>query len=252
MQPITREIIDRRAPAIRWSAVLAGTAAAIGLWGVFQLIGLGTGLASLDPDDARSLRHAAVGMTGLSVLAPLVATFVGGWLAARLCAHSDRKVAAGHAFVVWGLTTAAGLVATLWMASAAAIGAAHTRHDVAYDRTYVVDDVAVTDETAGPDRPIDAPVVKTTPSANQITRAHEAVDPVPATTGRIDDPALRLAPEDRVAMARAKEAGKGFLTLGVAILLSIGTAILGALVGLRTFERRPHTTAPYRAVDETL
>src|SRR3954471_20409705 len=110
MQPITREIIDRRQPAIRWSAVLAGTAAAIGLWGVFQLIGLGAGLTALDPDNAKSLKHAAVGMGAFSALAPLVACFGGGWLAARLCNHYDHKVAAGHGIVVWGLTTVAGLI----------------------------------------------------------------------------------------------------------------------------------------------
>jgi hypothetical protein len=55
-------------------------------------------------------------------------------------------------------------------------------------------------------------------------------------------------------MQAAENTGKGLLTLAVAMLLSIGTAILGALLAFKTLfgDREPvvevrhhHTTAPY-------
>src|SRR5881394_3926423 len=137
MQPYTREILDRRQPTIRWGAVLAGTAVAIGLWGVLQLLGLGAGLTALDPDDVRSTHRAVLGMGAWSVLAPMIATFAGGFVAARLAASWDKKVAGAHGLVVWGFATAAGLVVTLWMASAAAVGAAHTSQPMARDYSHV-------------------------------------------------------------------------------------------------------------------
>ena len=129
MQPIiSREtIIDRRQPAIRWSAILAGTAVALGTWGVFQLLGVGAGLTAIDPDDVRSVKHATLGMGALSVLAPLIATFVGGLFAVRLASTYDRKVAVEHGILTWGLTAALGLVATMFIAKTAAVGAAHTQ-----------------------------------------------------------------------------------------------------------------------------
>lgn len=216
MQPITRETItDRRASAINWSAILAGTAAALGIWGVFQLIGIGAGLNDLDPDDSRSLRSAAVGMTSFSALAPLVAAFVGGWFVSRICASYDRKVVAGHAFIVWGLTTALGVAATAWLATATA-STAHIDHH----RDAVVDPYR---DAAGPlDHPVASP-----------------------DTARTTAPVV-LSPSERLAVAHAKTTGKGLLTLGIAILLSIGTALLGAIVGQRMPElRQRHDTAPY-------
>ena len=114
MQPITREIIDRRQPAIRWGAVLAGTAVAVGLWGVFQLLGIATGLTALDPDDARSAKSAAIGIGAFSVLAPLVATFAGGFLAARLANTWDKRVAGTHGAVVWGFVPSGQFSNSCW------------------------------------------------------------------------------------------------------------------------------------------
>jgi hypothetical protein len=292
MQPITREIIDRRQPAIRWSAVLAGTAIAVGLWGVFQLLGIGAGLTALDPDDARSAHHAALGMGAWSVLSPLIATFVGGFVAARLSGTFDRKVGVGHGLVVWGLTTAAGILVTLWMASAAAVGVAHARNadnnnndvraatdmnvgssdarlyrdaedalapinarlrtqgkaEVSPNALIAAARAANTDDGFDSDKFIEKLDDKSsldkagaTEVANQLgPRASSLIHQVPLATANEHD-----------RMAAAEATGKGLLTLSLAMLLSIGTAIAGALVAMRSlFDRdrhgnHPHTTAPY-------
>jgi hypothetical protein len=276
MEPIiSREtIVDRRQPTIRWSAILAGTAVALGTWGVFQLLGLGAGLAAIDPDDVRSVKHATLGMGAFSVLAPLVAAFVGGLFASRLASTYDRKVAVEHGILTWGLTAALGLVATMFIAKTAAVGAAHATSpqrlgtaDAALYRD--ADDALVpinkrleadgkepiqasaliaaaraanTDEGFDSDRFIDKLDDRTaldragaTEVANQLgPRASSFVQRAPLATN---------AEHDR--LAAAKSAGQGLLALGLAILLSLGTAIIGALLAVRGRENRPHVTAPY-------
>ena len=46
-------------------------------------------------------------------------------------------------------------------------------------------------------------------------------------------------------LAAANSAGHGLLALGLAMLLSVGTAIIGALLAVRGKEQHPHVTAPY-------
>ena len=110
---------------MRWSAVFSGTLVALSLWGVLQLIGIGAGLAALDLDNVRSARGAAIGAGAWSVIAPLIALFVGGWVAGKLASTYDRKVAGGHGLVVWGLTVALGLVASVFMVRGLAMRAEH-------------------------------------------------------------------------------------------------------------------------------
>jgi len=282
MQPITREIIDRRQPAIRWSAVLAGTAVAVGLWGAFQLLGLGAGLASLDPDDVRSAKGAVIGMGVWSVLAPLIATFVGGFVAARIAGTYDKRNAAGHGFVVWGLTTAAGIVVTLWMASAAAVGVARSSHpDMMRHRNVGADDARLYRDAEQAIAPINVRLKlagKAEISPNALIAAARAantddgfdadkfIDKLDDRTGLdkagATDVANQLGPRasalvmrtplatthERDALQAAETTGHGLLALSIAMLLSIGTAILGAMLALRNIrgrDVRPHTTAPY-------
>lgn len=277
MQPIiSREaIVDRRQPTVRWSAVLAGTAVALGTWGVFQLLGLGAGLTAIDPDDVRSVKHATLGMGALSVLAPLVAAFVGGLFAARLASTYDRRVAVEHGILTWGLTTVLGLVATMALAKTAAVGAAHAGSDmrpvatadaalyreaddalapinkrlqaegkdpIAPNALIAAARAANTDEGFDADRFIDKLDDRTaldragaTEVANQLgPRASSFVHRAPlATTAEHDQ------------LAAAESAGHGLLALGLAILMSVGTAILGALLAVRGKDERPHVTAPY-------
>ena len=109
MQPITREIIDRRQPAIRWSAVFAGAAVACGIWILLQVFGIGAGLAAIGTDHAGRVRSAGIGTTVWSLLAPLLAMYIGGWIAGNLAGTRDGRLGALHGAVVWAITSALGL-----------------------------------------------------------------------------------------------------------------------------------------------
>jgi hypothetical protein len=111
MQTFSREtIVDRRQPAVRWSAVFSGAAVAAGTWLVLQLLFTGGALAGLDPDDLEAARLFGIGTTAGTLLAALVALFLGGLVAGRLAGHFDRKVAGMHGLLVWAITAVAGIV----------------------------------------------------------------------------------------------------------------------------------------------
>jgi hypothetical protein len=108
MKPVTREtFIERRQTNVRWSALVAGALVAIALWVALQMLGVGVGLA------------AGVSAT----IAPLVALFVGGFVAARAGSLVDRGVAAIHGGVLWALTVVLGVVLMTWTVDAV-VGAA--------------------------------------------------------------------------------------------------------------------------------
>jgi hypothetical protein len=125
MQPsITREtIIDRRQPIFRWGAVFAGAAVAIGLWVLLQTFGMGIGLAAIDTDNTGSLRSVGIGTTVWSLIAPIIAMFCGGLIAARFATTFERGVGAIHGLVVWALGSVLGVVTLIWIVTVLAMGA---------------------------------------------------------------------------------------------------------------------------------
>jgi hypothetical protein len=280
MQPtITREIIDRRQPTLRWSAIFAGTAIAVGVWGVLQLLGIGVGLVAIDPDDATSVVPAAIGATAFSTLAPIVAMFAGGWFAALLANTWDRHVAITHGLITWGLASVIGISMTVLIASAVGHGAAQVdRYDGVADSRFaeLEDAVAPINRTRA-----DAPLVTSEQLVAAARAAHdddgydrekfiEELDDVSSldkaeATRVIDQLGPRAAtivrmaatptPAEHATMFAMEKAGKGLLALAVAMLLSVVTVIAGALVALRGDDRRRHvnTTAPYpvaKPIDE--
>jgi hypothetical protein len=125
MMPISREtIVDRRQSQMRWSAVFAGTALAVGLWILLQMLGMGIGLAAVDTDDAGSLRGVGIGTGIWSVIAPLIAVFVGALLVGRLSGTLDRKVGAMHGSVMWSLAFIIGVWAMMSLVSSVVGGVA--------------------------------------------------------------------------------------------------------------------------------
>jgi len=115
MRPITREIIDRRQPQLRWSAVFGGATVAVALWVLLQVLGMGAGLTALDLDDAGSVRNVGIGTSVWTLIAPLISLFVGGIVAGRLATSRDGRNGAMHGFLVWALASIAGLLATVSM-----------------------------------------------------------------------------------------------------------------------------------------
>lgn len=140
MQPYTREtIVDRRQPAIRWSAIFAGTAVAVGIWLLLQIFGMGAGLAAVDADHAGTLRGVSIGTSVWSLLAPLIAIAVGGWIAAKLAATRDDKIGALHGGIVWAITSVLGVMLAVSLVSAIVphtVAVYDTAPAAAYDDTY--------------------------------------------------------------------------------------------------------------------
>jgi hypothetical protein len=111
MKPFSREtVLDRRYPTVKWGAVIAGTAVAIAIWMLLQLFGSGVALAAFNAHDIDRMRGIGIGTTAWSVLAPLIALFLGGMLAARVAGHHERRVAGVHGLLVWAFTTILGVV----------------------------------------------------------------------------------------------------------------------------------------------
>jgi hypothetical protein len=286
MQPFSREtIIDRRQPGVRWSAVFAGAVAAVSTWMLLELLGLGLALLVLDGDDVAGIRSFAIGTTVWSMLAPLFALFVGGYLAGRLSAHYDRLVAGLHGALVWALTTVFGVVAIAGAVSMLdptgrpttappavyssradlerTLEPVNARLEARKKPTLSVDDLVVASRAAIlPSGAFDrVAFANKLDIETKLTRA-EAEDVVRDLGDRAQDvaaDAYRLGEHRRHVIDIAKRAGNGLFGAGIALLLGLGVAIGGALLVNRRLVRRrpdtetgldesaamPHSTAPY-------
>lgn len=106
---------------VSWGAIFGGTFVALGVWAMLYALGLAIGLTSINPNE--SIRGEAL-FTGIwSVLSPLVALFIGGWVAARLSGLLDGTASVMHGAVLWGLTTFIGLVGLGSLAGTVTTGA---------------------------------------------------------------------------------------------------------------------------------
>ncbi|MCP3139046.1 hypothetical protein [Pyxidicoccus xibeiensis] len=95
---------------LSWSAIFGGAFVALGVWILLYTLGLALGLSSVDPNDPGSARSAGIGTGIWSLIAPLIALFIGGFVAARSAGVLDKGGGALHGAVLWGLTTLAGTV----------------------------------------------------------------------------------------------------------------------------------------------
>jgi hypothetical protein len=118
--------LELRGPPLEmsWGAVLAGAVAALSLWLMLYTLGLALGLSAVGEGDASDLRASGL-FTGVwSLLAPLLALFIGGLVAGRVSGALSRGAGALHGLVVWGLTALAGAWALAWLLTSLAGGVA--------------------------------------------------------------------------------------------------------------------------------
>lgn len=118
MPTITREtvLIDRRQPMLRWSAVFAGGACSVGIWLLLELLGVGGGLYAHHAADSAGAMHAASVATRVwSLVAQVIAMFVGGVIAGKFAQTYERRLAGLHGLVMWALTSVVGMWATVWV-----------------------------------------------------------------------------------------------------------------------------------------
>jgi hypothetical protein len=108
---------------LRWSAIIGGGVVTLGVWILLHTLGMAIGLTAVDPHNPASVKGAGIGTGIWSVIVPLIALFVGGWVAARTAGPLTRTTGIIHGAVVWGLTTIAGVfIVTAVLSSAVRTG----------------------------------------------------------------------------------------------------------------------------------
>jgi hypothetical protein len=277
MQPIfSREaVVDRRQPYIRWSAVIAGSLLALGLWNLFNMLFIGGALTAIDPDELDKASAMAIG-TGIgSVLAPLLAMFIGGIVAGRIAAHYDRKVAAGHGALVWAITSVLGIImmtslaghfadkgAAAAHANMAATAPAPGTSDFIDDQVRVInqhlksqsapqietaDFLDAARYAAGDGRGINKVSFVSRLDSNTDLSRPEA-EAVLAHLGDAAPDVLmagsQLAMHRQQAMEAAEDTGNALLAAGVGLFLCLATAIAGSLIGARVLGKNRHHDRP--------
>lgn len=100
----TRTEAVRGFPHLAWAPIVAGVFLAVAVHVVMGLIGTSLGLAS-EPSDSSSL---AVLAGFWALLTPLVATWLGAWLACRLAAIEEVRSTNLHGVMVWCIGLIAG------------------------------------------------------------------------------------------------------------------------------------------------
>jgi hypothetical protein len=267
MEPIVREsFVERRQSYLRWGAIAAGIVSALAVWLTLQLLGVGAGLASIDVDDAGSLHGAGIGAGVWSVLAPLLALGAGGFVAVTLARTWSRNDALFHAIVVWAVTALIGTFAIVAV-TAEVVGAslrATGYHDGgavslapgdADDLVGVVNDrLAARGKPALPRgraqvvlhgairRSVHSGFFDAERATEEIQRQTDldrpdATDVAAELQRRWNDRTAAMRGRDRETLEAADTAGKTMLGAGIALLLSLGTAIGGALLALRRLEK---------------
>lgn len=94
---------------VSWGSIFAGTVTALGLWILLYTFGLALGLSTINPQEAGSVRSSSI-FTGIwSLVAPLIALFVGGIVAGRGAGAQTKSSGGLHGLVMWGLTTLVGM-----------------------------------------------------------------------------------------------------------------------------------------------
>jgi hypothetical protein len=92
---------------ISWGAVLAGVVVALVTQLILNLLGLGIGVATLDPGtgDSPSARAFSIGAAFWWTLSGIIAAFAGGYVAGRLSGRPQEATAGWHGLTAWALTT---------------------------------------------------------------------------------------------------------------------------------------------------
>jgi hypothetical protein len=90
-----------------WGAALAGAVVALSLQLLLSLLGLGIGLATIDPAAGDTPGAASFGIaTGIYyAIVTLVSLFAGGWVAGHLAGMPRRIDGLLHGLVTWSVAT---------------------------------------------------------------------------------------------------------------------------------------------------
>lgn len=92
---------------ISWGAIFAGVAVALVVQVLLTMLGVGIGLATLDPGtgDNPSLTTFSVVSAGWYAVSGIIAAFAGGLVAARMSGKDIAQLGALHGLIAWAVTT---------------------------------------------------------------------------------------------------------------------------------------------------
>src|SRR5713101_8327012 len=119
---------------INWAGIIAGTALG---WAVFSLIGLlgaAIGLAKFDPYSANPANGLGAGSGIFGVIALLVSSFLGAYLAVRIAGDRRRSEALLHGALCWAFSLFIGAMLALGAARSAATVASGPRAQARAER----------------------------------------------------------------------------------------------------------------------
>jgi hypothetical protein len=109
MSPVTpaedvRTIMLNR---ISWGAVLAGVATALVTQLILNMIGIGIGIATLDPASGDNPQASSFSIAAgiWWTLSGIIAAFAGGYVAGRLSGRPKESTAGFHGLIAWAATT---------------------------------------------------------------------------------------------------------------------------------------------------
>jgi hypothetical protein len=277
IQPLGREtIIDRRQPALRWSAVFAATAVALGVWLFLQVFGSAVALCTVDANAVDRGYIVGVGSTAWSAFSLVVAMAVGGMLAARLAGFRERRIAGLHAVLVWAFGS---LLGFLLISTALSVATPDLRANPAYSSPLPGDRVMVEralapinlwlDTQSKPriefDEFVEASrravtldgydrqrLISELDDHSALTRNEvQSVIPQLGSSNDVIIAAARIGEHRADSIRAAHAAGGMFIVAALALALGLIAAVGGALLVVREIIRRtgyldePRHTAPY-------
>jgi hypothetical protein len=92
---------------VSWSSIFAGVTAAIAVQLLLNLLGIGLGAATINPQGQPPGQGLAFGVAIWFVLSSIISLFVGGWIAGRLAGVANKRDGALHGLVTWAVASLA-------------------------------------------------------------------------------------------------------------------------------------------------
>lgn len=238
------DILQRRSvfTVIRWGAVVAGVAFGISVQLVLTLLGIATGLSSIDMTRGESVGNGPLLWTAGSML---IAALAGGYVTARMSGLKRKMDGALHGAISWAVTTLLfALLAT--SAGGTLLGGVFSSMDAAMAQSSAGGESVVgTMLRSQLGRNVDAATLQTLQQAIQAGRRDEAVQIMqsigldPARAGTIADQALILSgspaqasPHGRETTSRVVQtAGRAAWGVFATVALTLVLGIIGGLLG---------------------
>lgn len=209
-----------------WSAIVGGTVVALGVQLILTLLGVGLGMAMIDPlRDAEPGRNAGIGAVVWLVVSGLISFGIGGWVAGHMSGVLRTGSGALHGVAAWALAAVLGAGVTA-LAGAPVLGGAAAGAGAAAPAA----ERYASTTTAGAPTPAGGAAGAVADSLSTAAGVSPAGRSAPGATGRpmTEAEARQAADDARRAMARAS------LWTGVAFLLSMIAAGVGGTIGRKS------------------